>query len=218
METNLNLVEKLILLSLDDAKGNLISNGPQFNTAIAGATIAELILLDKLRVSDKRIKVSNTISTGDKVLDYALSQIRKSKKDKTLSHWVFTLTAKAPKTIEIYEQRFIDNKILIRKESKVLWFFNKTDFPAKDSALENMFRAEMNQIVFERKPANQYHKLLTGLIEASDLNKEIYGKKLSKEIKNRIKEIYKSDELALLIHDKVQEAYNSYVAVMVAVM
>jgi len=214
----LNIIEKLILLSLDDEKGNLLSSGPQFNTAIAGAVIAELIILEKLRISEKRIKVSNTISTGDKVLDYALSEIRKSKKDKKLSHWVFTLANKAPKTIEIYEQKFIDNKIVYRQESKVLWFFNKTNFPAKDSSLENIFRTELNNIIFKNKPAELNNKILIGLIEASNLNKEIYGKKLSKETKRIIKDIYKSDNLALIIHDKVQEAYNSMVAVMVAAM
>ena len=214
----LNIIEKLILLSLDDEKGNLLSSGPQFNTAIIGATLAELILLGKLRVSEKRIKVSNTTSTNDKVLDYALAEIRKSKKDKKLSHWILSLASKAPKTIEIYEQKFIDNKILYRKNSKVLWFFDKTNFPAKDSTLENIFRQELNDIVFKNNIADLNNKILIGLIEASDLNKEIYGKKLSKETKRAIKDIYKSDELSLIIHDKVEEAYISMVAVMVAVM
>jgi len=214
----LNIIEKLILLSLDDEKGNLLSSGPQFNTAIIGATLAELILLGKLRISEKRIKVSNTTSTNDKVLDYALAEIRKSKKDKKLSHWILSLASKAPKTIEIYEQKFIDNKILYRKDSKVLWFFDKTNFPAKDSTLENIFRQELNDIVFKNNIADLNNKILIGLIEASDLNKEIYGKKLSKETKRAIKDIYKSDELSLIIHDKVEEAYISMVAVMVAVM
>ena len=214
----LNIIEKLILLSLDDEKGNLLSSGPQFNTAIIGATLAELILLGKLRISEKRIKVSNTTSTNDKVLDYALAEIRKSKKDKKLSHWILSLASKAPKTIEIYEQKFIDNKILYRKDSKVLWFFDKTNFPAKDSTLENIFRQELNDIVFKNNTADLNNKILIGLIEASDLNKEIYGKKLSKETKRAIKDIYKSDELSLIIHDKVEEAYISMVAVMVAVM
>ncbi|OYT10909.1 MAG: hypothetical protein B6I18_06575 [Bacteroidetes bacterium 4572_112] len=214
----LNIIEKLILLSLDDEKGNLLSSGAQFNTAIIGATIAELILLGKLRISEERIKVSNTTSTNDKVLDYALAEIRKSKKDKKLSHWILTLASKAPKTIEIYEQKFIDNKILYRKDSKVLWFFDKTNFPAKDSTLENIFRRELNDIVFKNNTADINNKILIGLIKASDLNKEIYGKKLSKETKKAIKDIYKSNELSLIIHDKVEEAYISMVAVMVAVM
>ena len=213
-----NIIQKLILLSLDDKKGNLISNGPQFYTAIAGATIAELIILGKLRISEKKLIVSNTIATGDKVLDYTLSEIRKSKKDKSLSHWIFFFNNKVPKTIEIYEQQFIDNKILVRKESKVLWFFDKTNFPAKDSTMENIFRAEVNEIVFRSKTADLYNKILIGLIESSDLGKEVYGDKYNKEAKRKIKEIYNSDSLSKIIHKQVVEAYNSYVAVMVAVM
>ena len=214
----LNIIEKLILLSLDDEKGNLISSGPQFNTAVAGATIAELVLLNKLRISHKKLKVSNTKSTGDKVLDYALMHIMESNNEKSIQHWITFLSDKVSKTIEISEQKFVDNKILIRQETKVLWFFDITNFPAKDSSRENIFRKDINEIVFRKKEAKINDKILIGLIEESDLNKKIYGKNLNKESKKRIKDIVNSDALSKVIHSEVKNAFINFTAIMVAVM
>ena len=54
---NLTLIDQLTLLALDDHKGNFIPDSTTFSYALAGALILELILEEKISVSDDYIKV-----------------------------------------------------------------------------------------------------------------------------------------------------------------
>ncbi|MCK5846114.1 MAG: GPP34 family phosphoprotein [Bacteroidales bacterium] len=215
----LNLVEKLILLSLDNDNGKFISHGPLFNTTIAGATIAELIIRKKIRLSEKLLKVSNTKPTHDKVLDYALEKIYKSNKEHSISHWIVKFSNSAQKSIDIYVQNFIDKKILIKKESKVLWVFNTTNFPTKNSQTEDLLRLELNNIIIRgNNEISIENKLIIGLISVCDLNNEVYGKSNSKERRKRIKGIINSDDFVKQIIDEIEYAYTTFVVVITTVI
>jgi hypothetical protein len=48
VQMNLTLIDQLILLALDDHKGNLIPDSTTFSYALAGALILELALEEKL--------------------------------------------------------------------------------------------------------------------------------------------------------------------------
>ncbi|RLD40874.1 MAG: hypothetical protein DRI86_14485 [Bacteroidetes bacterium] len=215
----LNLVQQLILLSLDNKKGSFISHGPLFNVAIAGAAIAELIVQKKIRLSEKVIKVSNTKSTHDKVLDYFLEKIYKSKKEHSLSHWLFQLYNNSQKSIDIYVQELINNKILYQKEAKILWVFNTTNFPTKDSHEEDKLREKLTNIILKNENTISIEdKILIGLIDVCELNKEVYEENLSKETRKRIKKIIKSDSLSKTIRDEIETTYTTLIVVVTTII
>ena len=85
---NLTLADKLVLLALDDEKGNFNADSLTFNYGLAGAIIYELIKDKSIEVTNTKIKALSFKSRTDKALDYCLTKIRESKKEKSIKSWV----------------------------------------------------------------------------------------------------------------------------------
>ena len=74
----LTLKEKLLLLSISNKTG--WSYASNFSYALAGAIILELVENKKLILSENRLVIRNTKSTGDIILDDVIRRIRKKAK------------------------------------------------------------------------------------------------------------------------------------------
>ncbi len=214
----LNNIEKLVLLSLDDNDGKFISSGLEFNTSFIGAIIAELIFKGKLRISDKKVKVSNTIHLDDKVLDYVLDKIRKSKREHDLITWISELSMSVDKSIKITIKKLIDNKILEEKDSKILWIFNTTNYPAINSEDEDHVRASLKSIINKKTKASDNDKLLLSLIKSSELIAEVFGKENKKDVSKKINEIIKTNDFVNFMDKSIQEAYNIQLALLITIV
>lgn len=214
----LNNIEKLVLLSLDDTNGKFISGGIEFNTAFIGAIIAELIFKGKLRISDKKIKVSNTIHLNDEVLDNALDTIRKSKIEHDIVTWITELSMSIDKSIKVTIKKLIDNKILEEKDSKILWIFNTTNYPAINSTDEDHVRASLKNIINKKSEASDNDKLLLSLVKRSELTTEVFGKENRKSINKKINEIINTNDFVNFMDKSIEESYNIQVALLVTII
>jgi hypothetical protein len=96
-----SLPEELFILSLDDDLGGIetsVRKALRFN--LAGAILAELALTGKIRYGEAghpaegRLIVEDSTSTGNEILDTALSTIAAEEKPRKPGHWIDTLGQK----------------------------------------------------------------------------------------------------------------------------
>lgn len=60
----MNLVDKLILLALDDDKGTFAAQPIALQYGLAGAVILELFLQERIKIVDKKVIIKNRTRIG----------------------------------------------------------------------------------------------------------------------------------------------------------
>jgi len=213
--TELNLVDKLVLLALDDDKGNFVADNISLNYALAGAAIFELTTKEKITVASDKLKVKSPRKLNEKSLDYCLEQLAAAKKEKTTKSWIETLGNRGKNIRKLSVEKLIDKRILQEKEDKILWIFPTTNYPTKNAKPENDIRAKLKDIILRRAEANTEEFMLISLVESCGLNKEVYGKDFAKEHKQRIKQMIKESGEANSTNKMVKEIHET---IMVAII
>ncbi len=215
---NLNLADKLLLLALDDEKGTFNADSLTFNYGIAGAIIYELIKDNSIEISNKKIKVSNARNHTDAALDYCLSKIRESKKERSIKRWIDYFGNRGSRIRKIILEKLIKKGILAEKESTFLWIFPNNKYPSKNIKPENRFKSRLKDIVILFHEPEVDEVMLISLVDSCNLNKEVYGKRISKDQKKRIKEVINSEKFANDTHNVLREIHETIVASIVVLM
>jgi len=134
------MYEDIALLSLHDEKGSF--QGSMHAHAFAGAVIAELVLLGRLRITrGKRrqtfLEVANSAPTGDPVLDGAVERIASARRRGQAATWVGRLAAqRKPSLREGAALALVDRGLLVRTEGRVLGIFPRVRYPMTDGGPE----------------------------------------------------------------------------------
>lgn len=135
MSTTTTLPGELFLLLTNDAGRQ---DSTQFRKqALAAATIAELLLREKVALSERRnpdVEILDSTPTGEPVLDQALTaltEVRRPRIRSVISHRRMDLT-------EVIGEEFVTVGAVSRKDG---WF--TTTWPAEDSSLKSALRARL---------------------------------------------------------------------------
>lgn len=192
----LSILEKITLIALDDDTGKWVTDSMRLNYALAGGVLMQLSQKGKIEISDNEIKVLNTNSTDNFVLNDSLKLIDELNNKKTINvvYKLARLTRKLKDGIVID----LTNKgILKESEGKVLWLFSTTNYPMIDSTLENKVKAELVDIVENNKPAqNEDNLFLLSVLINCNLEKEVFGKTANKKlISKRLEELTSKDSI-----------------------
>lgn len=202
----LRLAEELLLIALDDEKGTIISSASiAIAYGLAGAILMEMVEIKKIEMDGKKLKLVNPGLTGDFVIDRVVEMIIKSKKTRTLQHWVSKIGYRIKDIKEKLLENLINKGILEKKEGKVLWIFTTKKYPTRYEKPENLVRKRIIDIVMNHGEADSRSLLLISLIEACELTKEVFRNKEEYKIaKKRIKELAAGDMVNKAIHEAVQ--------------
>ncbi len=214
----LNLIDKLILLALDDEKGSFSESSVFLGYGLAGAILLELTKKEKIKISNKKIAVLSSIKTGDMVLDPYLELITNSKKEKSLSHWIHTFTSKSTAIKDTTLNKLIQKGILIKEEKKFLWVFTLKKYPTKNPLPEHKLRIHLNKIIANTIKPEIDDMMLISLIDSCTLSRATYGKENAKKYKNNIKTIIESANAHKEINATVKEIQHEIEAIMVIII
>ncbi len=140
------LAEEFFLLSIDDAKGKVItavSDGLQIG--LAGALLADLALHGKISLANKRLTVIDPSPTGETLLDEALRRLAAEKKPRKASAWVEKLAdKKLPKKTA---QRLVEKNVLQIVEKRYLWVIPYEVFPQVDASAKYSVKQHLRSAV-----------------------------------------------------------------------
>ena len=206
---DLNLLDQLTLLALDDEKGNFVSNSIALPYALAGGVMMELALQEKIRLNNDRVVVKDSSSTGDIMLDKHLDIIIASNKEKKLRYWVNNFGSSFKRLKYESLDKLIDLKILERKEGKILWIFPITNYPTQNQKTENEIRRRLSRVMTHQLKPNAEDIMLLGLVSASGLIKEVFGKENRRSYKQEIKQLLEGDKMGQVTSKAIQEINDS---------
>lgn len=212
---NLNLLDKLILLALDDEKGTFVSNSLVFGYCLAGAALFELSICEKIQVSGNRVQLKDKESIDDEALDFCLEMIAKSKKERKVNYWIESIGNKEKSLRTNTLNKLISLGILAKKEDKILWIFTNNKYPSKNDKPENALRKQLHEIVINDSHADFDEIMIVSLVDACGLNREVYGKEIAKKQKKKIKKLIKEFEFAEDTGKVIQEIHETIMAVLI---
>lgn len=214
----LNLVDKFILLALNDDKGTFASEPFAMTYGLAGAILLELSLRECITITNKKVHLKNKQRIGDGLLDKYFELIFKSKKDRTVMHWIQSFGNKERKIKKEILDKLIQKGILTKREEKFLWVFNNDKFPTVNSKPENTLRKRLYDIIEFDKSPQVDELMLICLIDTCKLNRTVYGKERAKNCKDRIRTIIADAKKSKDISATIKEVHDIILAMIVMVI
>jgi hypothetical protein len=162
------LAEDLALLLVDDITGKLVTDSTRLDNALAGAVLLELAMLGRVRPEPHdrggRLVVMDGEPTGDELLEEALQLV--ADKQPVTATSVLGAVVKGLRAQVL--SRLVDRGILRRDESKVLWVFPTTQWPAVDSAHEAQVRRRLEDVLVVGLAPDDRTRALVSLLSAVD--------------------------------------------------
>jgi len=212
---NLTLIDQLTLLALDDHKGDFIPDSTTFSYALAGALILELILEEKISVSDDYVKVIDKNPTGDLIQDEYIKEIAESSKQRKIKSWIDKFGQKSKKIKEATLKKLMDDGILAKKEEKILWLFNVDKYPTNNPKPENQLRARLHNIVVNRHKPDLKEVMILNLVESCQLEVEVFGKENAKIFSKEFKKIKNDSEVSGVVNKSIKDICEAITAMLV---
>ena len=204
------LYEEIVLLALRDKYGT-VASGTWYTQALAGALLAELMLLGRVRaVGEKgQMEVIDDGSVEDPLLQDTLELLRDAKKTKTMQQWLSTI-AGWKELKDRAAESLVDNGILRADKSKVLLFFERKTYPEVDPQPEQALLARLEHAIFDDDPDIDPRTVVTlSLAHQTGILNVAFGRKRIKERKERIQEVIEgeaSGQAAKAVVDQLQAA------------
>ena len=211
----LNLIDQLTLLALDDERGTFVADSTAYSYAIAGAIIMELALEERIDLSGEKVVVKDKSKTGDKIIDTYFETISESEKERKVKSWVERIGSKANKIKLATIDKLIDDRILEKREDKILWVFSYNKYPTQNPRLENHLRNRLYDIIVNSHRPELKEIMLLNLIQSCSLGKEVFGKEHAKTFKRKLKTINEYDHLGDSVSKSVKEICDAITAMLV---
>ncbi len=214
MLTKLHLYEEVLLLALKDREGTVYATSP-YQYALAGAIVAELLLGNRIGLSDpkkKRITLKDATPFSDPILDECLERIQKAKRRASLQSWVSRFSGLKRLKHRAAEQ-LCRRGVLRTDEGQILLIFKRKVYPEIDHGPETEITERLRQAIFtDREDLDPQTVVLVALANHADLLNKHFDKKELKGRKKRIKQITEGDAVG----DATKDAITAMQAAVVA--
>lgn len=210
------IAEDLLLLLYNDESGKPIIGNPGLDYSLAGAVLIELTLLRKVDIAaagedvkEGRLKVLDTSSTGDAILDQRLMLLTQKSGQKPKN-----LIGKLSKGLrDQVLARLAERGILKADKGKVLGLFPVTRWPAKDARHEAEVRTALGGVLKLGTQPDERTAALVALLSALNVVPKVITDAVdNRALKRRAKEIAESEWAAAAVRKAVQEVQAAVTA------
>lgn len=181
---SLTLAEELVLLAYDDETGKL-AGASYLPQALAGAFLAELALLGRVRLADDVVTVADATPTGDPLLDEALWRL--DAVDGRKPHVCLPVLADGSQRTVL--NRLVERGLLREEQGKVLLVFRMTVYPTEDARPEQLVRQRLDDAVVKQQPTDERTVALAMLVHACALGRTMFPDLDAKQLKSRLDEL-----------------------------
>lgn len=205
MESDITLKEKFLLLTYHPEKGRMLNSATYASYGISGAIMLELAEIEKFKLSNDRVILTDTRSTGDKVLDLVVERIARAKRNKKVSHWISSIAQSGlmRKVKTLLRESLMKRKILSLQEKTALVIFKYNRYPARNAKLRRQIISEIHDVVIGRKIGSKDTMILTALIGATKMTTSFFIREERSRARKRVKEIMKNNEIAKVLDSTV---------------
>ncbi|ASN04805.1 GOLPH3/VPS74 family protein [Virgibacillus necropolis] len=206
------IAEELLLLAMDDEKGTVVfSASESLNYGLAGAVLAELTILERIELDDKKVVVINEEETGVMFLDSVLTEIKQSNKSRKVDDWVNRINYKMGQMRNDMIQLLVEKGVLKEEEKKILWFFNQNTYPANQEIPEQEIRNRVHASLFGDEKPNARTAMLLSLIKSCNLVDEVFSKDKKKEATRLMDKIIKNHDYGKAVNASIDEMQTAVI-------
>jgi len=186
------LYEEIMLLALKDEEGT-IASGTNYQYALAGSVLAELLLEEKISVEEQKKKkyavLKDSTPLGDPVIDECLNKVIQAKKKQQLQTWISRFSG-LKNLKHRTARKLVERGILRADKDKVLLLFTRKIYPEVDPEPERRMIERMRKALFtEQQDIDPRTVVLISLADSTGLLKVVFDKKELKSRKKRIEQI-----------------------------
>ncbi len=213
-----NLIDELLLLGLNDSKGDFDVDLSALAYGLGGALVLELILNNRISIVSGVVRIKDSRFIGEPIIDKYFQKIMESKKERELSFWIESLSTAGEDLKYTTIDKLVAGGILRMSKEKVLWVFNTNRYPARNATPENRLRKRLNDIIVKELKPELREAMLLSMINSCGMVSDIFGSSREKAYKRRIKEIAEGEEVAVAAGKAIKEVKDHIdAAVMTAV-
>ena len=200
----MNLADEFALLAHRD-DGSPETDGTRLDRGLAGALLLELALAERIGVERTRVVVRDPAPTGDRLVDEALTRIAADERGRKPGDWVSAL-ARDVRTRTL--DGLVEAGVLTREQSKVLFVFDVTRYPAAERvepAAETEARQRLVAAVSGQGPVEPRTAALCSLLAATGLDRKVFAGLDRKRVQARLKEISEGAWAAAAVKKTIEE-------------
>jgi golgi phosphoprotein 3 len=202
----LPLPEELLLLSLDEEHGSVLSAASKgLNVGLAGAEVVELSVQGRLALDGRKLRVADARSTGDPLLDQTL-QLVDGAALRGLDRW---LRKRSDGARVRWGERLAARGIVSEEVGRVL-FLKTQAYKEIDPRYEDEIRARLGDALLGGVMPDERTASLVGLVRAVGLVDALVAKEDRRAARAAAKAIAKDDRYARGV-SRVTSAINAVV-------
>lgn len=171
----LSIAEGFYLIALDDEEGRILAAAEKTMVpGVIAACILELYLLKKVKLDSGNIAVTDTVGTGNRILDNVL---KKLKTGPSITDQIKTLSSTFNHIQEDLNALLEQRGILKKEETKLLWIPLSDRMDNANYAFEQDIRNHLKAIVFKSAKPSPAFTILFSLIDDCNILDEVFKDK-----------------------------------------
>ena len=210
---NITIVEKILLLLLDDEKGTL-PPVPQLTLhfVLAGAVLMELAMRGKIDTDDENILVVDKSATGEEFLDSTLALIASNTEKREINFWINKIADDGAELTELGFTRLVEREVLEVNEKRYFWIVKTQTYPIVDNSAERRVKLRIMNILYGDVAPEQKDIVIICLMDACDMFRTILGPTELSKVRARIDEVAQLDEIGQITTKLVRDIQVALVA------
>ena len=209
----LTIPQCVLLLALNETSGE--RKGKFLAYALAGAGLAELALLERIKVAEqshKRFEIISSTPVGEPYLDACLEIIAAKGSGKLAKSYVNAIGRKSG-LLKLLFDSLVQRGVLMEREQKVLFFFTRRLYPESDPYAETELKARLEAVITGVEEGDERDHVIIALAYHAGVLKYNFDKQFLKTHKARIKSIVDGETLSARAVADVIKALEAAAAV-----
>ena len=205
--TDMTLAEALLLVALDDEKGDDTANwGSGIEAGLAGAILLELALAGCVKPEDGKLVAQECDAPPEGPLAAeALELLRAEDRPRDAKTWVARLKKELSPLRRRAAERLVERGVLDEEQRKWLGLFSATAYPERDPEPERRLRADLTDVLVTGREPSAHEAMLVSLLHANDLVRRVVPKEDRKQARGRAKEIADGENVGAAVSRVVND-------------
>lgn len=192
MNQELSLSDQIILLSLNDDDGTFDTNSIYLSYTLIGSGLAELLLTGFISINDQRINIveSDHTTITNPFIQELYQELKTTWDGKKIASILNHFARYYKKYQDIILVHLVELGILKKENHKILWVFNSSRYPEKDSLPEGLLRSRLKRVISGVEAISERDICLFKFLNASGLIKQFTPKdKKTRHFKKEIEQL-----------------------------
>jgi len=201
-----SIAEELFLLSVHEKKHSLsFSSNYEVDYALAGALLAELLLLEKIKINEEgRVEISPEAEADDPLLAIIWKKIKKEKRPRKINYWIRLFGQDQKKVKDQIIENLIQKNVIAVKNKKFLWIPYK-EYTQQDTTAKFFSKEMLRLVVFAKEKSGDHSIILLSLVRACDLLDHLFTIDEIAAAKTRVNELVKNEILGNSVMATIQK-------------